>query len=892
MRVLLVEDNPGDARLVREMVRDVPDLSIHHVDRLAAGLEHLAARKVDVVLLDLGLPDSQGLETLRTFIRWGHAAVPVVVLTGLDDETIGRQAVREGAQDYLLKSLVSGPALTRVLCYAIERKQAGEKLQQSETQYRSLTENSPDLIARFDRECRHLYVNPAAARAGRHKPEEYVGRSLVEVGVPEREAGKWEERIRAAFETGRIVDVEDAFETPAGVRYFNTRFVPEVAPDGSIQSVQSIARDFTERKRAAEELSHLSARHEAILSEIPDIVMEVDANKVYIWANAAGLDFFGEDVIGREAAEYFFGEQETYMKVRPLFAGDTATFYVESWQRRRDGQKRLLGWWCRALTDADGCVIGALSTARDITEPRLAEDALAASEIRYRRLFESARDGILILDADTGIIVDANPFLIRLLGHSHEQFLGKRVWELGFFKDIASNWDKFLELQKAGYVRYEDLPLESVDGRQIEVEFVSNVYPVGKDNVIQCNIRDITERKRAEADAEKEREKLHGQLVQAQKMESIGRLAGGVAHDYNNMLSVILGYAELALREVDPSGPVHSDLVEIHKAARRSTDITRQLLAFARKQTIVPRALDLNETVEGMLNMLRRLIGEGVELVWLPGAGAWQVRMDPSQVDQILANLCINARDAIADVGRISIETGNTTLNEAYCSDHMECQPGEYVMLNVSDNGRGMDRDTLDKIFEPFFTTKEIGRGTGLGLSTAYGIVKQNNGAINVYSEPGVGTTFRIYLPRHKPKTGEIGRQSPAASALRGQETILLAEDEPAILKLTATMLECQGYTVLTASTPGEAARLATEHRGEIQLLMTDVVMPEMCGLDLSKKLMSIRPGIRLLFISGYTADVIAHHGVLEDGVHFIQKPYSMEDLAAKVREVLDGSGD
>ncbi|MCF8088898.1 MAG: PAS domain S-box protein [Desulfotignum sp.] len=395
-----------------------------------------------------------------------------------------------------------------------------------------------------------------------------------------------------------------------------------------------------------------------------------------------------------------------------------------------------------------------------------------------------------------------------------------------------------------------------------------------------------TERKQAEA----EREKLQAQLSQAQKLESVGRLAGGVAHDFNNMLGVILGHTELALLKAEEDNDLISDLKEIQKAAKRSADITKQLLAFARKQTISPKQLDLNTTVESMLNMLRRLIGEDIDLVWQPTAHLWSVKMDPSQIDQILANLCVNARDAIAGVGKLTIETGKKTFDKEYCKEHAGFIPGDFVLLAVSDNGCGMSKDTQDNLFEPFFTTKEVSKGTGLGLATIYGIVKQNDGFINVYSEPDQGSTFKIYLPRVVTDEDNDKAIPEKKAAAGGTETILLVEDEPSILRMTRMMLERKGYTVLTATTPAEAVEKAKNHTDKIHLLMTDVVMPEMNGRDLSGKITDLYPDIRLLFMSGYTANVIAHQGVLDDGVAFIQKPFSMADMAEKVREVLDKS--
>jgi PAS domain S-box-containing protein len=397
---------------------------------------------------------------------------------------------------------------------------------------------------------------------------------------------------------------------------------------------------------------------------------------------------------------------------------------------------------------------------------------------------------------------------------------------------------------------------------------------------------DITERKRAE----EEQAKLEGQLQQSRKMESVGRLAGGVAHDFNNMLGVILGHVDLALEIVDSANPVFADLCEIQKAGRRSAELTNQLLAFARKQTVAPKVLDLNQAVAGMLKMLQRLIGEDIDLAWLPDTSLWSVKADPSQIDQILANLCINARDAIADTGKITIETGNKVFDEDYCASHAGYVPGDYVRLVVSDDGCGMDKETQAHLFEPFFTTKPVGRGTGLGLAMVYGIVKQNNGFLNVYSEPGHGTTFRIYLPRHL-DVAIAAREDLEKPITRGFETILVVEDEPAILSLTKTMLERLGYQVLVASTPKEAIQVAVEHSGEIHLLLTDVVMPELNGRDLASKLSLTFPHLKKLYMSGYTANVIAHHGVLNEGVLFIQKPFSKNDLARWVRAALDDKG-
>lgn len=397
---------------------------------------------------------------------------------------------------------------------------------------------------------------------------------------------------------------------------------------------------------------------------------------------------------------------------------------------------------------------------------------------------------------------------------------------------------------------------------------------------------DITDSKRAAAGMAA----LERQLQQAQKMESVGRLAGGVAHDFNNILSVILGHAELALGQLADGHPVRDDLTEILTAAQRSANLTRQLLAVGRRQVVLPRVLDLNETVGDSLKLLSRLIGEDIRIAWRPAADLWPIKMDPSQVDQVLTNLCVNARDAIADVGTIVLTTANRVIDAAFCNTQPAAVPGEYVQLTVSDDGAGMDGQTLAQIFEPFFTTKAPGDGTGMGLATVYGAVRQNGGFITVQSAPGRGATFEIYLPRFTGRIEPAAPRPPAQPPGHGDETILIVEDEASILRLTARLLRGRGYRVLEASGPDDALRLAAEHDGAIDLLLSDVIMPKMNGRDLAAAVMSRRPSIRYLFMSGYPSNVIAMRGVVEEGVHFLQKPFSHEQLANKVREVLDAT--
>lgn len=511
--------------------------------------------------------------------------------------------------------------------------------------------------------------------------------------------------------------------------------------------------------------------------------------------------------------------------------------------------------------------------------------ALHESEERFRYLVKNSSDSLVIINAD-GSQKYVSPGAERMTGYPIPELEGKTLDTIIHPDDmpnIIAAWDEAIaHPDKIVTVQYRHIHKEKqwVFCEAVAQSFLNEPAING----VIASVRDITDRKLAE----RETERLHEQLIQAQKMESVGRLAGGVAHDFNNMLSVILGYSELALEQVRKDQPIHPALQGIQQAAQRSANLTKQLLAFARKQTVQPKVLDLNTAVEGMLTMLQRIIGEDVDLVWLPGNNLGQIKMDPSQIDQILANLCVNSRDAIKGTGRITIETDTVCLDAAFCLEHPDAVPGEHVLLTVNDNGRGMSHDTLAHLFEPFFTTKKLGAGTGLGLATIYGIVKQNNGFISVRSEPGEGSSFKIYLPCYLEKDGHIVELDMAGPMVPGHETILLVEDEPMILKMAALMLKQMGFHILQASTPHEAIHLAHEYTGEISLLMTDVIMPEMNGSDLAKKLSSQYPDLKLLFMSGYTANIISQHGVLDEGVDFIQKPFTKTELITRIREVLE----
>ncbi len=637
--MLLVEDSAGDARLIQDLLRAQPPLRLHWVETLAAARAHLAQPETDVVLLDLGLPDSQGLDTVAHLVR-DHPRLPVIVLTGREDDALARAAITTGAQDYLVKGTIDAGMLVRSIRYARERKRAEVALRNAHEFTNQIILSVQDGIVVYDRDLRYRVWNPYMEAVGGVSAAQVVGRFARE-GVPFLR----ETAVAAALEralSGEVVTVAE---------------IPYRVPDS-----------------------------------------------------------------GRE------------------------------------------GWIAATfgpLRDVHGTIIGVIGSVRDITLPK---------------------------------------------------------------------------------------------------------------------------------EAEAERVRLEAQLRQAQRMESIGRLAGGVAHDFNNLLSPILGYTELLLEDLAPGDPRHSNLTEIRHAGERARDVTRQLLAFSRKQLLALAPVDLRTVISGFEKLLRPMLREDVRIaVQLPPT-LGTVRADAGQIEQALMNLAVNAQDAMPGGGTLTLELADVVLDASYVAAHAEVTPGPYVVLAVSDTGVGMDAVTQSRLFEPFFTTKARGEGTGLGLSTVYGIVKQHGGHLWVYSEPGRGSTFKVYLPRVEEPATACSAPVPKAAAIpRGTETVMIVEDHASVRDLAQYALERQGYRVLAADAGARALELGAAHEGPIDLLLSDVVLPDFNGRILFERLSSGRPGMKVIYMSGYTEDAIAQHGVLDEGIHFLQKPFALHALLRKVREVLAG---
>ncbi|MDK9706661.1 MAG: PAS domain S-box protein [Desulforhopalus sp.] len=645
-------------------------------------------------------------------------------------------------------------------------------------------------------------------------------------------------------------------------------------------------QELAERKIAEEQLYQETVYNQIILESLPGLFYLFDQDGRILQWNSNFVKISGYtpvELASLTPVDFFLGEdrEKIIATMNEVFQTGEAT--VEANLVNKDGKVTpYLFFGRRFLFDGRPCVTG---MGIDISERRKAVEALRESEEKARAIFERSPVGLLLIDKQSRIL-ECNEHFARIFGAAREQYHGINLLDRlppGPIRQYLID-----SMTGEGLLTFIGSHTSIFTGKEVHLSIATEkVNP----DLFVVVMADITEQKEAAI----AHERLQEQLLQSQKMESVGRLAGGVAHDFNNMLTAILGHTELAIESCSVSDAVYSNLKIIESAAHRSADLVRQLLAFARKQTVDPKILDLNDRLAGILTMLSRMIGENIELVWKPKAGLWPVKIDPSQIDQLLANLCVNARDAIDGVGKITIDLRNTPFDAEQAAQNPAIIPGDYVELSVSDTGLGIDKEILEHIFEPFFTTKEVGKGTGLGLSTVYGIAKQNQGFVSVYSEPGTGTTFKVYLPRFVPAiltphpAHEIDQNMEAPRG-RGQ-LVLLVEDEEVILDVGQTMLMRLGYTVVAALTPREALRAAQAHAGEIQLLITDVIMPEMNGRDLAELLVGIIPGLKCLFTSGYTADIIANHGVVDTTIAFIQKPFSYMELAVKVNELLVPSG-
>ena len=890
LKILLLEDNLSDAELIKNALKNTIKTSVEFKRTVTKKefVQQIKNFKPDLIISDYTLPQYDGLTALAD-MKQINVDIPFIIVTGTLSEEVAAEAIKSGAWDYVVKERLFrlSSAVQTSLQLKAKRDQikcTEEELRKSEERFRLISTSAHDAIIMIDEHGDVSFWNPAAEKIFGYSYQEIIGKNLHKLLLPEsymeaylkafplfqkwgigKAIGKTLE-LKALRKDGKIIPVELS--------------LARMNHEGKWGAV-GIIRDISERKAAEVALRESETRFRTLFEQSQDAIYILYQNR-FVRINQRFSEIFG----------YTFAEVQDenfdFMKIvddtsKPLIeermrryqAGETLEPIFEFTAVAKNGHKADCEVSVTYVDYEDGVAIQCI--IRDITSRKQAEGEI-------RKLFHAVEQSpvsIVITDLD-GRIEYVNPKFCEQTGYLKDEVIGKNpnILKSGehtqpFYKDL---WNTIL----SGKPWYGEMHNRKKDDELFWEEAI--IGPIFDDSGNITHFigfkEDITKRKQLET-----------QLQQSQKLEAIGQLAGGVAHDFNNMLSVILGYSELILINLNPEDKLYGYIQEINKAARRSADLTTQLLAFARKQAITPQALDLNEAVRNMLKMLRRLIGENVDLIWKPGANLETIYVDPAQIDQILANLCVNARDDIDGVGRVTIETENVTIDEDYCQTHAYVKPGNYVMLTVSDDGCGMDQETLTQVFEPFFTTKTIGQGTGLGLSTVYGIIKQNKGLINVYSELAQGTTFKLYFPCYKGvvQTEQAEKEIEIELPVGHGQHILLVEDEAAILELTQSMLEGIGYSVIAINTPQEALSLAQEQRDKIELLITDVMMPRMNGKELANRLHAFYPEMKVLFISGYTSNVIAHRGVLDKGINFIKKPFSLSDLAVKLSEVLKG---
>ena len=756
-----------------------------------------------------------------------------------------------------------------------EREQSESLLRQSQEKYASMVHSSPDAITlRSLPDRRYLEVNEGFTRLTGYSAEEVMGKTPAEIDL-------WVEQrphqttLQMVETEGQVQGEEFRFRTKTGEIRYGRLSAVRVVINGK-PCMLSVTHDITDRKRAEAEASQLALIVES--SEDAIVGKSLDG-KIRSW-NAGAERIYGysaSDVLGQPVRILIPPEQHDELpEILEKLKRDERIQHYETIRVRKDGRRINVSTSISPVKDSEGKIIGASAIARDVTQRKSVEAQLQKSEAQFRSLVNDAPYGIYRVTMD-GRLLHVNPALTAMLGYDSQEELMRLNMEKDVYRDPQSRRRFLKEHGHNQDFRGVEAEWRRKDGKFITVRVTG--HPVlEKDNSIvyfEIFAEDITERR-----------SLERQLLQAQKMEAIGRLAGGIAHDFNNLLSVILGHSDILEQQVAANGAMRKSVEATRNAAERAAALTLQLLAFSRKQVIEPAVVDLNTSVTEIQKMLHRVIGEDVELAIRLQPDLGYIKADPGQLGQVLMNLAVNSRDAMPSGGTLAIETANVELDETYVRQHLGARPGPFVMLAVSDTGIGMDSDTLSHIFEPFFTTKDPGKGTGLGLSMVYGIIKQNNGYIMAYSEPGRGTTFKIYFPR-----SEEGLPAPLTvrKAIQGgTETILLVEDEVALRELTRLLLEDAGYTVLESSGVEDAIATARDLHLKIDLLLTDVVMPRIDGRELASQLVALRPNLKILYMSGYTDDVLVNRGRLTQTAILVQKPFTKNTLLQKVRETLD----
>jgi two-component system, cell cycle sensor histidine kinase and response regulator CckA len=873
--VLVVEDDDGIAELERARLED-SGYEVAVAGTAEDGFAVLSGRPIDLVLLDNRLPG--GVDGLDFYARVKAAGLdpPVVLVTGFSDEGTAIRALRAGVRDFVTKSTEYLDYLPEAVGRVLAQVATERRLAESEARLAGVITSAQDAILVAEADFTISLFNPAAERMFRCKANQAVGQSLDQFILPNISAPIGDSgspslvgtRTRGLRATGEAFPLEATVaRTKAAGRQFYT----------------VVARDITERFRAEAALRESERRFRELADHAPILVWLAGPDGKCSYFNRVWLEFTGRKMAEELGDGWVAGihsdDRTSCLQAYRAAVAARRPFTLEYRLRRADGNYRwILDTGVPRFTDSRAFV-GFIGSGLDITDRKEMEEALRQSEERHRSFVETTNEWVWVCDPN-GRMLYNNPALALMLGYPPEALERANTLDLLHPDDRRAAADQLARAAAdrrgwSGVVfrwRHRDGSY-----RHLESNSVPTFGADGRITGFQGADRDITERLRLEAD-----------LRQAQKMEAIGRLAGGIAHDFNNLLTVINGFSELLLGSSTLDKDGQASVAEIARAGDQAAALTRQLLAFSRKQVLAPRVLDLNALVLEMEKMLARLIGADIELASNLDPALGRVRTDPGQIEQVLLNLAVNARDAMPHGGHLTIETKNVRLDPECYLMTPGLSAGPYVLLAVTDTGIGMTADVKSKIFEPFFTTKEHGKGTGLGLATVFGIVEQSGGHIDVYSEPGRGTIFKVYLPRLSDggEPPSIADGWPAVP--RGTETVLLADDDLGVRGLSRLALLSYGYTVLDATDGEEAIRIGLSHSGAIHLLVTDLVMPRAGGREVAERLATVHPEARLLFLSGYTDDALVRQGVLEAGVAFLQKPYTPTTLARKVREVLD----
>jgi len=738
---------------------------------------------------------------------------------------------------------------------------------------------SLDAIVTIDHEGKVVDFNAAAQSLFGYSQADVAGKEMSQLIIPPQMRERHRDGLARYLATGEGPILNKRLEMPA-CRADGTEFLCEltITPiEGEGEPLfTGFMRDITQEKTLQDDRARLAA---IVEFSIYAIVSKTVDGIIISWNHGAeGLyGYSAKEMIGQSISILFGPDHfQEYVEIMEAVKKGVSIPSYDTVRRRKDGTEVNVSLGISPIKNKQGEVVEASTISHNITEGK-------DSEEQMRLLLESTGEGIYGIDLQ-GRCTFINHAGATMLNYDPAEVIGQNMHTLiHHHRPDSSPYPVeqcpiYLAMQTQSGVRVRDEVLWRKDGRSFAAEYSS--FPVKKSEIILgavVTFQDVTQTKQ-----------LEQQFRQAQKMEAVGRLAGGVAHDFNNLLTIISGYSEILLTAVPLDDPNRRFLTEIKRAGERAASLTRQLVAFSRKQILEHKVLDLNAVVAGSEKMVKRLVGEDVDLVTILDPALGHVKTDPGQMEQVVMNLVVNARDAMPQGGKIAIETTNVVLDEIYCDLHPEVEPGRYIMLAVSDNGCGMDEQTKARVFEPFFTTKALGQGTGLGLAMIHGFIKQSGGHVSVHSEPRVGSTFKIFLPEYR-GLQPLEKPHPVIEKMpHGSETILLVEDEAGVRAISRHVLQTCGYTVLEAAHGGEAIRLAEKHPGSIHLLLTDVVMPGMGGRLVAERILALKPGAKVLYLSGYTDDAVVRHGVLQSETDFLQKPFTPSALAVKVRQVLD----